>query len=128
MSRHGKILRLALAIFVLVVFLGCPQKITTPPDQLLGTWKTISPKYADNYLEITPDQIIFGTGGQSSLTYQISYLKEDPQETYTLYTIFYLDQEEHEYQISFFYNPEQKGIIRMKNEIEIDWTRKRAKK
>ena len=132
MSHHGKILRYALAIFVLVVFLGCPWKDKTVPDHLLGTWRTSDPKYADRFFQIEPDHIIFGTGAKKSSTHpiagisthEIARIKENLEGPYIFYSIYYLNEEGQEYQFSFFYNPESNGPIRFKNQIEIAWTKR----
>ncbi|MGH7424069.1 MAG: hypothetical protein ACREJ1_10410, partial [Candidatus Methylomirabilales bacterium] len=45
---------------------GCQaQKESPVPDHLLGVWTTSAPRYADRYIEIRNDMIIFGTGGDA---------------------------------------------------------------
>jgi len=122
-----KVERLSLIVICLVGLSAfqCGGRGTVPED-LFGVWETTSPSYADRPFEITPREVIFGTGENTFDTYRISKIKieKDPQERNTLYIICYKNIERQEYKFSFYYDPANQGTIRFKNQKEMVWTKK----
>jgi len=57
-------------------------------------------------------------------TFAITNIKREKKsnEEWTLYTISYVDQGE-EYEFPVYYLPEKNGVIRFKNQLDIEWTR-----
>ena len=66
------------------------QKPLHVPSELIGTWKTTDVRYADRYLEIDGHTIDFYTGQGTGTTGFIQKIDAVPQDSRTLYTIFYL--------------------------------------
>jgi hypothetical protein len=124
--------RKGLVVLILILSLSpfqCGRKATISiPEELIGVWKTTAPPYADRFFEIKTDEVVFGTGEETFDTYPITKIKteKDPKEQRTLYTLYYRSIEGQEYQFSFYYDPENHGTIRFKNQKEMAWTKKEA--
>lgn len=101
------------------------QKENSVPDHLLGVWSTSAPRYADRYIEIRNDMIIFGTGGDAFELHVLAELNEAREGEAILYTISHLNHFGQPYTLSFYYEPTSDGIIRFKNQREIAWTKER---
>jgi hypothetical protein len=101
------------------------QKEHSVPDHLLGVWSTSAPRYADRYIEIRNDMIIFGTGGDAFELHVLAELKEAREGEAILYTITHLNHFGQPYTLSFYYEPSGDGIMRFKNQREIAWTKER---
>ena len=99
----------------------------TAPDELIGTWVTSTPKYADRFFKINTDTITFGTGEGNVEPYTIKKItiKKGPAETGMLYTIFYKNEEGIKHQFAFYHSPEKGGVIRLKNQTHIEWIKHR---
>lgn len=118
--------KILVALAILTTLLGCqPAKNTTLPDDLVGVWKTSAPKYSDRSLEFTKDSIIFGTGKGNVDTHPIANIETIREDNTILYTISHLNREGHEYTLSFYYDPANGGVIRLKNQKTIAWTKER---
>ena len=112
---------------IVLLFPGCRSpKNTTVPDQLVGVWRTTSPKYADRFFEITKQTITFSTGGQHSDTRPISQIDAVPGNKAIMYTIIFTTQEGHEQRFSFYYEPFNEEVIRLKNKKHMTWTKERS--
>ena len=92
-------------------------------DDLMGVWKTSAPKYADRSFEITKERITFGIGEGNFEIYFIKkiYVKQFPQDNSRLYTIYYENSEGDENTFAFYYSLEKGGLIRLKNQRQIEW-------
>ena len=118
--------RIVAATALLAALAGCQaQKENPVPDHLLGVWTTSAPRYADRYIEIRHDMIIFGTGGDTFELHVLAELKEAREGEAMLYTITHLNHFGQPYSLSFYYKPSGDGIIRFKNQREIVWTKER---
>lgn len=95
------------------------------PADLHGVWKTSAPRYADRYMEISEGVILFGTGGDSLESYVIDSVEVQPNGTRTLYTITYLDGNNEELRLSFYYDPDATRLITFKHQDHLKWTRVR---
>jgi len=66
------------ALFVALAFLaGCGARVENVPSELIGTWETDAPEYAHRYLEISPVQLVFGTG-RGSERHRLRGIRLDP--------------------------------------------------
>lgn len=116
---------------LLSVLSGC-QAERDVPDQLLGTWKTAAPLYADRFLEIGKEALTFGTGDGASNSYMIESVEkvnegQEGQATlYSMYTISYTDREGQEYMLAFYHDPRKGGLIWFKNQDHLIWTKERG--
>lgn len=125
-SRAVTAKRLVLLIAVAATITGCqPGPGKTVPDNIIGIWKTSHPKYADRYIEIKSDALVFGTGGDTFRRHAIAEVEVSRQGDSTLYTISYTNQHEQRYRFAFFYDPANNGTMRLKNQQHITWTREK---
>ena len=102
---------------VLVLLAGCGERrIKTTPEELLGVWKTTAQSYADRFMEFRLEQIVFGTGGQTSVTYDLAGLARNVEADHTDYTVYYENEDGLEYSMDITYYPQDGGIIRFVNQ------------
>jgi hypothetical protein len=115
--------RFIAVLITLVVFVWhCGDK-EIASDDVMGLWKTSAPKYADRSFEITKERITFGKGEgnfEIDLIKKI-HMKQFPQDKSRLYTIYYEDDKGEENTFAFYYYHENGGVIRLKNQREIEW-------
>ena len=113
------------AFAILLVFCACRHsKNTTVPVDLIGVWKTPEPTYADRHFEITKDTLSFGTGEgriDSHPILSIEEVPQVPQGAEHFYIISYADNGQKSV-FSFHLN---NGVIRIKNQKALQWTKQR---
>ncbi len=118
--------RIVAAMALIATLAGCQEQKESPvPDHLLGVWTTSAPRYADRYIEIRNDMIIFGTGGDAFELHALTDINEVREGEAIVYTITHLNHFGQAYTLSFYYEPTSDGIIRFKNQREIAWTKER---
>lgn len=119
-----------LAILIFTPFFGCQSdELKALPDELVGVWRTSAEKYDNVYLELTKDLIVFANedflekidNNFISKIEQIQVRKENQKKKDILYIIHYENDEGLKYQISFYYDPSEGGVIRLKNQEKIEW-------
>ncbi len=116
---------LLVAFAVLAPLFGCQSRNTTVPDGLVGVWKSSAPKYADRSFEITKDSVIIRAGQKTLSTRSISNIETTSGKNIN-FNIFLLNQKEgEETEFSFYYDPKNNGEIRLKNPVNIAWTKER---
>ena len=116
MRAYGAILGCVLALLAT----GCAEEMTLP-EELIGTYTTSDPRYADRYLEMTADEVVFGLGAAGSSRHLIkSVLREEDQEGKTLYTLAYAGDGGTD-PLRFFYDEERKGEIVLRNQAAVTW-------
>jgi hypothetical protein len=78
-------------ILGLLLLVAClREQERTVPDELLGTWTTGVPGYADRHLRIGRDEIAFGTGDHAEVLNLLVGIDSRPaDEGRTRYTLFY---------------------------------------
>jgi len=121
--------RRRLAVLVMfIIFFGwhCGYE-RIAPNELVGIWKTAALKYADRFFKIDQKIITIGTGGENIEIYTIKKIrtKKGPTERSLLYTIYSKNEEGVEYKFAFYYSSENGGVIRLKNQRHIVWTKHR---
>ena len=115
--------RLVLMFFLVGAFSGCRVALLeSVPDELVGVWKTTSPRYEDRFFEISEDLIVFGTGGRTTEAHPIVSIGEALEDERLLYAIAYEIAEGEEYGFFFYYDPAGSGVIRFKNQQDMAWT------
>jgi hypothetical protein len=116
--------KLIAGIILCCVFVLCHiwQKPLIVPRELIGTWKTTDPRYADRYLEIDGHTIDFYTGKGTGTTGFIQKIDAVSQGSRTLYTIFYVQDGQDE-QCSFYVALERQDTIYLQNQPGIAWTK-----
>ncbi|MBC8457150.1 MAG: hypothetical protein H8D67_04040 [Deltaproteobacteria bacterium] len=115
--------KIVLVFIIIFFFFGCQSKESrTVPVELRGVWRTSAPKYKSCYFELTENEIIF-TNENYLDEMQINYIsnieKIIPGKR-ILYAINYVDDDDSEYELSFYYDPSE-GEIRFKNQQQIKW-------
>ena len=119
-----KIACIFLSLAVLISLFGCqsggPDGL---PGELIGVWKTSAPKYNDCSFELTRDYIIF-TNSHSAAHVDTNFvlnMKQVPERGHFLYTILYENIHEQKYKFSFYYYSTKDGVIRLKNQTDVEW-------
>ncbi|MEE9521559.1 MAG: hypothetical protein V3W05_02010 [candidate division NC10 bacterium] len=116
--------RIVLASALFATIIGCQsQTSNTVPEMLLGVWKTAHPKYADRFIEIKKDVIIFGTGGESIELHALADISESREGKLFFYTISHINHHGQRYTFTFYYDPDDGGTMRFKNQRRIIWTK-----
>lgn len=116
--------RIVLAIALFATIIGCQsQTSNTVPEKLLGVWKTSHPKYADRFIEIKNDVIIFGTGGESFELHALADTSESREGKFFFYTISHINHHGQRYTFAFYYDLDDGGTMRFKNQRRIIWTK-----
>jgi hypothetical protein len=100
---------------------------TLVPDELIGVWATSNPKYADRSLELSRVTVVFGTSKESVHVYFVSNVKKTVLDSNTLYTVYFHRLEGTEDEVSFYYSPENGGVIQFKNQKHIKWIKGKSK-
>ena len=115
--------RLVLVFFLVGAFSGCRvARLESVPDELVGVWKTTSPRYEDRFFEISEDLVVFGTGGRTTAAHPIVSISGTLEDERLLYAISYEIAEGEEYGFFFYYDPAGSGVIRFKNQQDMAWT------
>jgi hypothetical protein len=119
-KSKASFLVLAISIFVL----GCqPKEDETLPLELVGVWKTAAPKYQHATLELTKEYITF-TSGEFQDFINVNFItkvERKPERNHILYTIHYENIKEQRYKFAFYHYPSKGGVIRPKNQMDIEW-------
>lgn len=114
--QTGKIMKTAKIVMLLIIvvfMLGCHYGGTNEvPPELMGSWKSSNPRYADRLLRFTAGEIHFGIGKGLVDKYVITKVKtsEMGHQT-TKYVIHYQNQDEDDSVFSFTYNSAHSGSI-----------------
>ena len=112
------------ALVILACFFGCrSEEDETIPDALIGVWKTSTPGYEDNSLELRKDEIVFGVGQSEYVVnsvYKVETVRPKGEKT-PLITIHYTDEEGKDNTSSIYYDETPPGSIRFKNQMQIEW-------
>jgi len=120
--------RMFFALFIILTVLGgysCKKEMVVP-DELLGVWETLDPKYEGCYFEVTKDEISFADIERDINFFKILKIEaeEDSNEEFITYVITYADLEELDYEFPIFYFPGEEGTIRFKHQTNIVWTKR----
>jgi len=109
---------------IMVSAVGCGnRRIKRTPDELIGVWKTSAERYADRFMEFKLEQVVFGTGGLTSVTCPLRGLKRKIKADCTDYTVYYESEDGLEYSMALWFFPQDGGIIRFKNQQDVTWKR-----
>jgi hypothetical protein len=95
---------------------------TVMPEELIGTWTTTAPAYADRALRFTKTAVVLGADVGIENAHPIQRVMSALDHGTPLYTVVYTDQVDQT--ISFYYTPADGGTITLKNQREVQWKRK----
>ena len=112
-----------LFLFVCLSIIFCSKDSHVTLDEFCGLWETSAENYEDRFFEITDSTIAFGIGNDKQDIYYIQAVTKTVEDKKNLYTITYEDIEETDFQLSFYYERNAGGVIRFKNQSDIEWTR-----
>jgi hypothetical protein len=128
LQMHKRRFIVAVIIPLLLILVSHCGNGEITPDDIIGVWKTSESTYADRSFEITKERLTIGIGGGKFESYFIKKISlvKSPQDKSSLYTINYEDDEGGEYIFSFYYYPVNGGIIRLKNQKQIEWKKERG--
>lgn len=93
------------------------------PAELIGVWKTSHARYADRFFEIRTEELVFGTGGQTSVTYPLTRFVSTESDTGTVYMIYYENEKGEESSMKMLYSGEGGGTLMDLNQTELIWKR-----
>ena len=99
----------------------CGRTAEVPVD-FVGRWTTDKPTYTGRFFEITTESVVIGAGGSNVQTSMITGIEKRAEKYEVLYTIHYSARGVED-NLSFYYEPEQGGVIRLKNRNGIEWKR-----
>ncbi len=114
------------AFFLITVLGACGFGGDEIPKEILGKWQTRSvPRYEDFTIEITEDLLIFHNGLDVRDAQFITEWKTTRQDGKIHCEIYFRNEKDEESQVFLYYIPgENGGVIRIKNQDNIKWTRK----
>ena len=123
MMRLNKkwVIGLMICFALLALFSSGVLKKRELPLELHGTWENSDPDYKDRYFLLNSNAIGFGTGNDRVDWYKIISVSEKTEGNKTLYTIEYQKPEGAPLKKTLYYLPENDGIIKFKNQKEIQW-------
>ena len=120
--------RTFIAIAMLVSLLGCrarPEPVVIPPE-MQGVWKTADPRYADRFFGLSVNAITLGLGEGGDVSYPIVKFGKSLGLQGTVYSLTYENPAERVTDtLRFTYEPREGGVIRLKNQPKIEWTKER---
>jgi len=94
---------------------------TVVPYELVGTWKTTAPAYADHVLRLSTTAVVFETETKSGPSHPVWRVTKESEHGTVLYAINYTDSIDQVF--SFYYDPAGGGTIRLKNQPQFQWKR-----
>ena len=112
---------LVLLVTLAIIFCSNDSRVTL--DKFYGLWKTTAENYEDRFFEITDSTIAFGIGNGKQDIYYIQAVTKTVEDKQNLYTITCENIEETDFKLSFYYDRNAGGVIRFKNQMDIEWTR-----
>ncbi|MGD8229210.1 MAG: hypothetical protein PVH82_07375 [Desulfobacteraceae bacterium] len=120
-------MKIACFLLILAIFvspLGClPGGDEGVPTELIGVWKTSAPKYKNCSIELTRDYIIF-TNSRIAAHVDTNFvvgMKRAAKKVRSSYTILYENIHGQKFKFSFYYEPAEEGVMRLKNQIDVEW-------
>jgi len=116
-----------MALAVASLLGACQAQSNALPEGVLGHWTTAAHRYEDRFFELDADHLTFGTGGGSSYRNAILRIEVTEEEDgRPLYHIEHQGSEGQSYTFSFYYEPAEGGVIRLRNQTEIHWKKERG--
>ena len=95
------------------------------PADLLGMWVTNAAGYEDRYLILQDENLVLGTGGNSSDLYHVNRMREENNNSNFSYIINYENDEKTKFKLKFIYTMGRNETIKIYPMEDIVWTRKK---
>jgi len=93
------------------------------PANLLGMWATTSAGYTDRYMIFQDESLVFGTGENSSDSYQVNRIREEDIGPEISYIIDYENDEKTKFKLKFVYTKGSDETIIINHLENIIWIR-----
>ena len=93
------------------------------PEELHGVWETSEEKYADRYFLLDKNAVGFETGAGNIDWYEITRVTKTPENNTVLYTIEFQKVEGTLFKRNLYFDSNDGGKIRFKNQPGIEWVR-----
>ena len=108
-----KTAKIVMLLIIVAFMVGCHYGGTSElPPELIGSWKTSSPKYTGRLLSFTDGEIHFGIGNGQVDKHVITKVKaSDLGHQSTKYVIHYQNQDGDDLIFTFTYNSAHNGSI-----------------
>jgi hypothetical protein len=110
----------AVAALAVLLYTHFNPREVRVPSQLVGTWTTSDPQYANRSLEIGQESITFGTGPGTESTGFVEDVRFSAVDGKTLYTISY-SSPDGPGRLSFYFGDDGGRTIRLRNQEQIVW-------
>jgi hypothetical protein len=111
-----------LALLAVVLYTSlAPERTGEIPDEILGSWRTTDPRYAETVLDIGKTTLVFGTADSGLTRHTIERVEQEDLDLAKLFTVHYRDEGGLN-ELSFFYIPID-SMIRFKNQRSLSWRR-----
>lgn len=117
---------LAIACALAVSLAACAPEPLPLPSELVGVWKTSSPRYAERSFEVRADWVIFGTGRNTLTMHELARVepgagRDGATEEWTPYRIVYRAESGDEQAIEILFRTRGGRALRFAHRDEI-WT------
>jgi hypothetical protein len=113
-----------LVIAIPIFLLGCqPKEDETLPPELMGVWTSAAPRFKNDTLELSKENIVF-TSGEFQDFISVNFIlkvEKRPERNHIFYVIHYENIHDQKYKFSFYYYPKKGGVIRLKNQMDMEW-------
>ena len=121
--KHKWIIISVFILIIVSIFVFYLKEDEVFPDSLIGRWTTSEPRYKDRFFELSKVTFSYGLGEDKIDVHFISSIEKSIQDNNTLYTINYHNIDGLEYTRSFYYYPANGGVIKFKNQKNVEWTK-----
>ena len=111
----------ALVPVLIILVRFAPHKALELPGKLYGEWVTTNPKYANRFFELEKRLITIGIDENDFDLYSISKIEKTDLKKGSLYTVTYRESLNSELTFSFYYDPSNGDVVRLKNQKNIEW-------
>jgi hypothetical protein len=111
-----------LALLLVIITINC-GRTTSASEGLIGIWRTSDMRYNDTSFEIKKNEIIFRDKEGNRESFSIIKIKKEPMQDkeWIQYTIFYWNRDLQKVEFPFYFQPDDLGMIRFKNQPYLVW-------
>jgi len=118
-----RLVMLSVMTALLAAAFGCGSGgDTVMPEELIGTWTTTAPAYADRALRLTRTAVVFGADVGIENAHPIQRVISARDHDTLVYTVVYTDLVDQT--IAFYYTPADGGTITLINQRDLQWKRR----
>lgn len=110
-------------LIVLLLTCSCRPGRDPVPEQLIGTWQTTMATHAGSTMDISQHGVVFSSDRGVNARCRIVGLKSFLEKGQMVYQLSYQDQYKNEYELYLLYDPADGGIVRLKNQPQLEWKR-----